>query len=226
MQYHQVSKATFVSRINRFTAVVELNGKPSTVHLKTTARLGELLIDGSPCVLAHAQNPKRQTLFDLVAVQKGNQWINIDSLAPNKVFREWAENGGLGFIPSAFLSEVSYGNSRFDFYYENQQRKGFIEVKGVTLEREGIGYFPDAPTQRGLKHVHELMKATGEGYEAMICFILQMTQVNALRPNAKTDPAFAQALTLAQSAGVRLFALDCIVTPDCINVNHFIPLEY
>ena len=229
MQYRAVKKAVLLSRPNRFIAQVALEGAEETVHVKNTGRCRELLVPGAAVYLSEGSNPARKTRFDLVAVEKARPGrppllVNMDAQAPNAVFREWAEGGG--FVPGLTLlrPETAWGNSRFDFYWEAGARKGFVEVKGVTLEEGGHARFPDAPTQRGVKHLEELIACQGEGYEAAVCFVIQMAGMEDFAPNDATHPAFGAALRRAAGAGVRVLAMECAVTPDTLTVTAPVPV--
>ena len=220
MKYQNVCIAKFVDRRNRFVAVVELDGKEEIVHVKNTGRLRELLVPGRTVALAPAANPARKTRYDLIAAEKpGLGWVNIDSQVCNTVVQEW-----LGTRPAPFdgltrtQAEYRYGNSRFDFYLEQGERRGLMEVKGCTLEMDGVGYFPDAPTERGVKHLHELTKAAGEGYDCFLAFVIAMPGIRRVLPNERTDPAFAKALRDAVAAGVRILYLCCDVKEDEIHI--------
>lgn len=211
MIYNNIYKAVFVARPNRFIAKVLLNGEEVIVHVKNTGRCKELLVPGCIVYLEHFDLPTRKTKYDLVAVEKGNLLINMDSQAPNKVVGEWLlDKEPFGKIVT-LKPEYTYGKSRFDFYMELENKKMFIEVKGVTLEENGIVLFPDAPTERGLKHIEELRNATQDGYACAIIFVVQMQGVRYFTPNRKTQPAFADALIEAQKEGVQIFAFDCCV---------------
>ncbi|MBQ1856486.1 MAG: DNA/RNA nuclease SfsA [Anaerovibrio sp.] len=216
MQYGKVIWAKFIERPNRFVAKVEINGTLETVHVKNTGRCKELLLPGVDVVLSEADNPNRKTRYDLIAVEKaGLGLINIDSQAPNKVMAEWLATQGFDYIKP----EYTYGASRIDFYMERQGQKYLLEVKGCTLEREGIGFFPDAPTERGVKHIHELIKAKKEGYWAGIAFVVQMPKVSEVRPNIETHPAFGEAMEQARTAGVQILTLGCTIKPDSLTVD-------
>jgi len=219
MKYSNVLPARFVSRPNRFVANVTINGQPERVHVKNTGRCRELLVPDARVWLSKSGNPARKTAYDLIAVQKGGRLINMDAQAPNMVFGEWAEAGR--FVPGLTLlkAEQTHGDSRFDYYWEAGARKGFVEVKGVTLERNGAVFFPDAPTERGVKHLHGLISCLDEGYEAAVCFVIQMADVSFFSPNDETHPAFGRALRAAAAAGVRVLALDCAVTPDSLSIS-------
>ncbi len=224
MHYEHISPARFLARPNRFIAQVELAGHIETVHVKNTGRCKELLLPGATVYLERSQNPERKTKYDLIAVEKGELLINMDAQAPNRVFGEWAAAGG---IPGLKLlrPETTWGSSRFDFYYETAQDKGFVEVKGVTLEIDGGAFFPDAPTERGVKHLHELIAARQQGYRAAVCFVIQMKGVEFFSPNDTTHPAFGQALREAAKAGVEVWAYDCAVTPDSLVLADPVPVR-
>ena len=201
MRYHDVREARFLFRPNRFIAHVELDGKEEVVHVKNTGRCRELLTPGARVWLEEGKNPDRKTRWDLIAVQKGDRLINMDSQAPNQVAREWLEAGGLFPRADRIQPEYTYGNSRFDLYAEAEGRKILMEVKGVTLEEEGVVRFPDAPSQRAVKHLEELVRAREEGYETYVFFVIQMKDVKYFTPNRETHPEFAQALEAAAAAG-------------------------
>ena len=216
MKYENVCRAVFLERINRFVARVELDGKTETVHVKNTGRLRELLIPGSEVWLAGSGNPARKTRYDLIAVRKGNgKLFNIDSQAANAVTLEWFRQQDWDEI----RPEYTYGSSRVDFFMRKGNQKTLMEVKGCTLERDGTGFFPDAPTERGVKHIRELTCAAGEGYQAVLAFVIQMDGVSEVRPNRATDPAFADALEEAACRGVRIRFLTCHVEPDSLTVT-------
>lgn len=213
MRYEAIRVATFIARPNRFIAQVALDGAEETVHVKNTGRCRELLIPGARVILSAGHNPTRKTRWDLVAVYKGGTLINMDSQAPNAAAAE--------LLPRLFpgcrvFPERRFGNSRFDFYLEREDRRIFVEVKGVTLEREGLALFPDAPTVRGAKHLRELAAARRAGYETYVLFLVQMRGCRAFAPNEETDPAFAAALREAAEAGVGMLCYDCLVTPDAM----------
>ena len=215
MKYGNVISGAFISRPNRFIANVCLEGVPVVAHVKNTGRCRELLLPRAEVFLEKSDSPQRKTAYDLIAVRKANGLlINIDSQAPNKVVREWLEQQDYDFI----RPELSYGNSRVDFYMEKGKERYLLEVKGCTLEREGIGYFPDAPTERGAKHLRELKKAVLEGYNASVAFVIQMDGISEVRPNTETDPDFTEALREAQEAGVKVLFLLCHVEPDSLTV--------
>ena len=225
MIYERVVPAVFLSRPNRFIARVQLEGRETVVHVKNTGRCRELLVPGATVYIQDNHRPERKTSYDLIAVQKGDRLINMDANAPNAVFGEWLRAGGLGFVPDLIRPETVHGDSRFDFYFEHEGRACFAEVKGVTLEEEGVVRFPDAPTERGVKHLNGLQRCLREGYEAMAVFVIQMKDVQRLEPNRATHPAFADALAAASTAGVRLLALDCQVAPDRLEIADPVPIR-
>jgi sugar fermentation stimulation protein A len=213
MKYGNIIRGRFLERLNRFAASVEINGKKETVHVKNTGRCRELLLPGAGVCLTEPGSPGRKTRYDLVAVRKHNgSLFNIDSQAPNRVVREWLEGQGFDLVKP----EYAYGSSRIDFYMEKGEQKYLMEVKGCTLEIGGIGYFPDAPTERGVKHLHELAKAAGEGYRAFAAFVIQMDGVTKVLPNTETHPAFGKALEEAGAAGVKVLMLPCHVEEDSL----------
>lgn len=218
MKYKNIEEGTFIRRPNRFIAHVEMNGKEEICHVKNTGRCRELLVPGTPVFLEKSDNPNRKTQYDLIAVKKGNRLINMDSQIPNKVVEEWLLEGNLFGKDAKIRREVIYGNSRFDLYIESQGRKIFMEVKGVTLEDDGVVRFPDAPTLRGVKHVNELCQCIKDGYEAYIMFVIQMEDVKYFEPNNITHPEFGQALKEAEEAGVNILAYSCNVRKDLINL--------
>lgn len=224
MRYHDVREARFLFRPNRFIAHVELDGKEEVVHVKNTGRCRELLTPGARVWLEEGKNPDRKTRWDLIAVQKGDRLINMDSQAPNQVAREWLEAGGLFPRADRIQPEYTYGNSRFDLYAEAEGRKILMEVKGVTLEEEGVVRFPDAPSQRAVKHLEELVRAREEGYETYVFFVIQMKDVKYFTPNRETHPEFAQALAAAAAAGVKILAYDCRVEPDRLEAADPVPV--
>lgn len=212
MKYRKVIDAKFINRPNRFIAEVEIPERGrEIVHVKNTGRCKELLIPGVDVILEESDNPNRKTKYDLIAVsKKGMGWINIDSQAPNKVVYEWLEKQGYSYIKP----EYKYGNSRIDFYMEKENSKYLMEVKGCTLEIDRIGYFPDAPTERGVKHLRELTLATKKGYKCIIAFVIQMEGITEVRPNISTHPEFGIALKEAKDAGVEIWYMPCRVMPD------------
>ena len=216
MQYGKILPARFLARPNRFVARVEADGQELICHVKNTGRCRELLVPGATVWLEESRNPNRKTKFDLIAVEKGTRLINMDAQAPNQVFREWAQAGGFRKDLTLLRPETTYGSSRFDFYWESSEKRGFVEVKGVTLEEDGVVRFPDAPTLRGVKHLDELIKAHEAGYQAAVCFVIQMEEVRYFAPNDVTHPEFGQALRRAAAAGVEVLAMDCAVTPQSL----------
>lgn len=219
MQYQRMKKGIFLSRPNRFIAHVDMDGQMEVCHVKNTGRCRELLVPGAVVYLEESDNPARKTRFDLVTVEKGERLINMDSQAPNRLFEEWAGAGH--FRPGLTLlrREQTYGASRFDFYWEADGDRGFVEVKGVTLEEDGVVRFPDAPTQRGIKHLEELIRARQEGYKAAVCFVIQMDRVKYMQPNDRTHPEFGAALRKAAREGVEILALDCRVTVGQVEIG-------
>ena len=216
MKYENVCRAVFLERQNRFIARAELDGKAETVHVKNTGRCRELLVPGSEVWLTRSGNPARKTKYDLIAVRKGNGVLfNIDSQAPNAAALEWLR----GQEWDEIRPEYTYGTSRVDFFMRRGSEKYLMEVKGCTLERDGTGFFPDAPTERGAKHVRELTKAAAEGYHAILAFVIQMDGVYEVRPNRETDPAFADALEEAARHGVDILFLPCHVEPDSLIIT-------
>lgn len=216
MKYDNIVKAKFLSRPNRFIAYAELDGCTEKCHVKNTGRCKELLIPGCTVYLERAKNPERKTRFDLVAVRKGDRLINMDSYAPNLAAGEFLPN----LFPGGIIRpEYTYGNSRFDFYIKYNENKILLEVKGVTLENDGVVMFPDAPTERGVKHIEELIKCLDDGFEAYLLFVIQMEKVKYFTPNDATHPEFGTALRTASEQGVRILAYDCIVTPDSMVLN-------
>jgi len=247
MTYNNIHKGIFISRPNRFIAEVEINGQIERCHVKNTGRCKEILIAGTTVYVNKSDNPNRATKYDLVKVFKGNTLINIDSQAPNHVFKKYLQTGKYLDGITTIKPESKYGKSRFDFYVEtaldtiNQNtatpselssstpiptpnRKIFIEVKGVTLEQDGIARFPDAPTERGIKHLVELAESIKDGYEAHVVFIIQMKGIGRFEPNYTTHAEFGDALIKAQSAGVKITALDCIVTADSLTIDKPVPV--
>ena len=232
MVYGKILPGIFQARPNRFIAHVEMGGRLEVCHVKNTGRCRELLVPGVKVWLEESANPARKTKYDLIAVEKarpeGPLLINMDSQAPNKVFGEWAAAGGLGFVPTLLRPETTYGNSRFDYYWEWSQegeaRRGFWEVKGVTLEEGGTARFPDAPTLRGVKHLEELVLARQAGCEAGVCFIVQMAGMDHVEPNDATHPEFGAALRRAAQAGVEVLALECAVEPGRLAAERVLPV--
>ena len=209
MKYRNVIPAVFIDRPNRFIAHVEIGGRAETVHVKNTGRCAELLLPGAEVWVAGSDNPARKTAWDLIAVRKaGGLLVNIDSQAPNAVAREWLDTRGFDLV----RPEFRHGKSRLDFMMERGSERFLMEVKGCTLERDGIGYFPDAPTERGAKHLRELAEA--DGYRPVLMFVIQMDGITEVRGNQETDPAFCRALEDAERAGVEIVFLPCHVEPD------------
>ena len=224
MKYENVIPGRFIRRPNRFIAHVEAEGRQVICHVKNTGRCRELLTEGATVYLQKCPSSTRKTGYDLIAADKDGLLINMDSQAPNRVFREWVETGGFWPDLTLLRPEAVFGGSRFDFYLEAGERRAFVEVKGVTLEREGVVLFPDAPTERGLKHVRELTECLKQGFEAYLVFIVQMQGPRYFTPNEETDPAFASALKLAAEAGVQVLARDCRVTADSMTVDKPLPV--
>lgn len=224
MKYRNITKGKFLSRPNRFIAQVELQGQVETVHVKNTGRCRELLIPGVEVILEKSDNPSRKTGYDLITINKKGNWINMDSQIPNKAAEEWLMKGELFPEEITVHREKTYGNSRFDLYVESPCRKAFLEVKGVTLEEDGIARFPDAPTKRGVKHIQELIHCLEDGYEAYLLFVIQMKGIQRFEPNWKTHPQLGEALIQAREAGVKLLAYDCLVTEDSIVVENPVPI--
>ncbi len=238
MIYQDIHPARFLSRPNRFIAQVELDGRVETVHVKNTGRCRELLLPGCTVYLEGSANPARKTRYDLVAVEKVRPglpplFINMDAQAPNKVFAQWMEAGhgeALGLPrPTLLRPEKTWGHSRFDFYWELSEagcdRQGFVEVKGCTLEENGLALFPDAPTQRGVKHLRELIACRAAGYEAAVCVVIQMTGMTAFSPNDRTHPEFGAALREAAAAGVKVLAVECAAEPRSLTMTSPVPVD-
>ncbi len=222
MRYAQVKQGRFLSRPNRFIAHVEMDGETEICHVKNTGRCRELLVPGAAVWCAVAESPKRKTAFDLIAVEKGPYLVNMDSQAPNQAVGEWLRAGGMGKA-EVVLPERRFHDSRFDFYLERDGKPMFLEVKGVTLEEDGVCRFPDAPTQRGARHLRELILAKQQGYDAAVLFVIQMAPMRYLAPNNATDPEFGKALREAAASGVSVLAVDCTVTPDTMTIGN--PVE-
>jgi len=228
MQYAQTCQATFINRPNRFIAQCQIGKKEVTAHVKNTGRCKELFVPGAQLILNYVPAPNRKTDYDVVAVIKNNRLINIDSQIPNAVVLEALHTKQL-ILPqmeqlTMIKSEVVYGKSRLDFYLESEKRTMYMEVKGVTLEENGIVLFPDAPTQRGIKHIYELIHAVQNGYEACLFFLVQMNQIQYFTPNMKTHPEFGEALKKAAHQGVQLLCYDSIVTSDSIQIGKPVPI--
>ncbi len=222
MTYERTRTGIFRSRPNRFIAVVEVDGVDTVCHVKNTGRCKELLVPGCTVVLQAAANPDRKTPYDVIAVYKGDRLINMDSQAPNTVAAEYL---AARFPDAAIRREVRYGDSRLDFAMVRNEENWFIEVKGCTLEVDNVGFFPDAPTDRGVKHLQHLTRAVQEGYKAAVLFVIQMEGITAIRPNDITHPAFGDALRQAAAAGVEMWAVDCAVTPSTLTRRHPVPVE-
>lgn len=220
MKYNKIYKGKFIKRPNRFIAYVEIDGKEEVVHVKNTGRCKELLTENATVICEKSNNPNRKTKYDLIAVYKGNRLINMDSQSPNKVFLEYLNSGKYVDNLTYIKPEYTYGNSRIDFYCEKGDDKYLIEVKGVTLENNGIVAFPDAPTQRGIKHIEELIKAQKKGYHTTIAFVIQMSDVKYFTPNKVTHKAFAEVLSKAKKSGVEILCVDCIVTEDSLEIKN------
>lgn len=212
MRYEKIKKGIFIERPNRFIAYVEIEGKIEVCHVKNTGRCRELLIDRAQVLVQECSHPGRKTKYDLIAVWKGELLINMDSQAPNKIFGEWLNSGTYFSDLEVIKPEQKYGKSRFDYYLEAGERKIFAEVKGVTLEEEGVALFPDAPTERGVKHLQELAACMDEGYEAMVVFIIQMKGIRYMQPNDKMHLEFGEALRHLSHKGAKVLAIDCVVT--------------
>ncbi len=224
MIYENMQPGIFRDRPNRFIAHVELDGKLETVHVKNTGRCRELLVPGAKVWCQRSENPARKTKFDLICVEKGPYLINMDSQAPNKAVQEWLLGGGLGQIRD-LRPETVHGDSRFDFAFQKDGKQCYLEVKGVTLEDGGICAFPDAPTERGAKHLRGLQRAVTEGCVCYALFVIQMRPVLYLHPNDATDPAFGKALREATAGGVHVLAVDCQVTPNSMTVGQTVEVR-
>ena len=223
MIYENILPAIFVDRPNRFIAHVELNGRLEVCHVKNTGRCRELLIPGCRVYVQHQPSPTRKTAYDLIAVEKGKRLLNMDANAPNRIFGEYVRAGRFLRGWSVIRPETTHGDSRFDFYLESPGHRLFAEVKGVTLEDDGVMRFPDAPTERGVKHLEGLARCVQEGYEAWAVFVIQTEDVRWMEPNRRTHPAFADAMRQAAQAGVHLLALDCHTEPDRLEIRR--PVE-
>lgn len=218
MRYDNMVPGVFLARPNRFVAHIKIDGKTEVCHVKNTGRCRELLSTGAKVWCRRSDGPTRKTKYDLIAVQKGDRLINMDSQAPNAAAGEWLMGGGLGDIQD-LKAEYTYGDSRFDFSFVLDGRRCFLEVKGVTLEADGICAFPDAPTERGVKHLQGLTRAAGEGFGAYVLFVIQMENVKYLHPNDATDPTFGTALRQAVQQGVKVLAMDCRITTDSMELR-------
>ena len=223
MKYENIKQGIFLERPNRFIAHIEIDGQVEICHVKNTGRCRELLTHRVPVLVQEIDSPKRKTRYDLIAVYKGQRLVNIDSSAPNQVFAEWLHEVGLFHQTALIKREQQFGSSRFDFYVEGDGRRAFVEVKGVTLEDQGVVRFPDAPTQRGVKHLKDLVLCVEAGFDAYVVFIVQMNDVLYFEPNWCTHHAFGEALQEAAALGVHVMALDCQVTENSITAGN--PVE-
>ena len=223
MHYPNMVPGTFLARPNRFIAHIEFDGQPEVVHVKNTGRCRELLPVGAQVWCQRSNNPNRKTKYDLITVRKGSRLINMDSQAPNIAAKEWLLAGGLGPVED-LKAETTHRDSRFDFSFTLNGKKCFLEVKGVTLENDGICAFPDAPTERGAKHLRGLQACVEEGFGGYVLFVIQMSDVKHLHPNDATDPVFGNALREAAAAGVRVLAVDCAVTEDSMTIGKPVPV--
>jgi len=224
MTYSNMTPGIFLSRPNRFIAHVEIHGQTEVVHVKNTGRCRELLPAGAKVWCQKSDNPTRKTKFDLITVQKGSRLINMDSQAPNIAAKEWLLSGGLGPVEN-LRAETVHGDSRFDFSFTLNGKQCFLEVKGVTLENDSVCAFPDAPTERGTKHLRGLTEAARNGYGAYVLFVIQMADVSYLHPNDATDPSFGAALREAAENGVEILAMDCDVTVDSMIIRKPVPVR-
>lgn len=224
MNYTNMTPGIFLARPNRFIAHVQMDGQTEIVHVKNTGRCRELLPVGAEVWCQRSDNPARKTKYDLITVRKGTRLINMDSQAPNIAVKEWLAAGGLGDV-TQLRSETVHGDSRFDFSFVLDGKKCFLEVKGVTLETDGVCAFPDAPTERGAKHLRGLTQAARDGFGAYVLFVIQMEDVNYLHPNDATDPNFSTALREAAANGVQVLAMDCAVTVDSMKIQKPVPVQ-
>lgn len=224
MKYANMVPGTFLSRPNRFIAHVQIGGQAEVVHVKNTGRCRELLPAGAQVWCQRSDNPARKTMYDLITVRKGERLINMDSQAPNLAAKEWLSSGGLGQVEE-LRAETVHGDSRFDFSFRKDGRQCFLEVKGVTLETNGVCAFPDAPTERGTKHLRGLTEAAKSGFGAYVLFVIQMADVKCLHPNDATDPGFGAALREAAAAGVQVLAVDCEVTVEEMRIRNPVPVR-
>ena len=225
IHYSNISQGIFLSRPNRFLARIQIDGQEEISHVKNTGRCRELLIPGMAVWCQHHDDPHRKTRWSLVTVAKGARMVNIDSQVPNRLAAQWLASGGLGFVPEMIKPEQTYGDSRFDLLFARDGRQCYLEVKGVTLEENGVARFPDAPTERRTKHIRQLQCAASEGYGAYVLFVVQMDGIAVVKPNWDTDPVFSQTLCQASAHGVKVLAVQCAVTPDTIAVTEQIPVE-
>ena len=228
MRYVDMQKAIFLERPNRFIALVAVDGQIVRAHVKNTGRCRELLVPGASVYVQHSSSPERKTAWSLIGVEKGSRLINMDSQAPNTVWAEFLDTlpdlPGIGRIQK-YRREVRYGMSRMDFWFASEEGEGYMEVKGCTLEEDGIARFPDAPTERGTRHLHELTTAAQNGLLAAAVFIIQMENIRHFEPNSRTDPAFADALKRASEAGVQLYAYTCRVEPAALDIGDTVPIR-
>lgn len=224
MKYKQIKQGIFIERPNRFIAHILIDGLLEVCHVKNTGRCKELLPKGAKVWVEESTNPNRKTKYDLVVVQKNELLINMDSQAPNQAVGEWLRKGGLFPKPDLVVAEKKVGDSRLDFYLEQGDRKAYVEVKGVTLERDGVAFFPDAPTLRGVKHIHHLIQLNEQGFEAYLIFVVQFQPVLEMRPNDETHLAFGEALRLAQKEGVKILAYDCVITETTMDLANPVQL--
>ena len=225
MMYSNIHDGIFMDRPNRFIANVMVDGVPTVCHVKNTGRCRELLVPGAKVLLAESANPQRKTKFDLVKVFKNHRLVNMDSNAPNAVFGEFLRSGGLGFIPDFVKAEYTHGDSRFDYYFEHDGKKAFAEVKGVTLEDKNVARFPDAPTERGIKHLRGLMDCVKQGYDAYAVFVIQMRGIGHFEPAWDKHREFALTLCEAEKNGVKILAFDCDVTRDGLSIAEAVPVK-
>lgn len=224
MLYENMVAGRFLARPNRFIAHVDIDGKEAVCHVKNTGRCKELLVPGAQVWCQEFDNPARKTKYDLIAVQKGDRLINMDSQAPNAAAKQWLVGGGLGEIEQ-LCSEVFHEDSRFDFSFQKDGKTCFLEVKGVTLENDGVCAFPDAPTARGVKHLQGLTRAVQDGFGAYVLFVIQMENVKYLHPNDATDPAFGKALREAAATGVQIMARACRITPKTMTITEAVSVQ-
>ena len=225
MKYENIRRAKFLSRPNRFIANIEIEGKTEICHVKNTGRCKELLVPNATIFVQETDKAERKTKYDLIAVYKGERLVNIDSQVPNKIFHEWVLDSGYFGEVELIKPEYKYKNSRFDFYLETKNSKILVEVKGVTLEEDGVALFPDAPTERGIKHITELGECIEDGYEAYIFFIIQMKDARYFAPNYKTHQAFGEALVKGAEQGIKVIAFDCEVQEDSITAGDFVEVR-
>ena len=225
MIYNNIKQGIFHERPNRFIAIVEIDGKLEKCHVKNTGRCKELLIKGVVVYVQEASNTNRKTRYDLISVLKGDRIINMDSQVPNRAVYDWIVEGNYFKSITHIQREKTFGRSRFDIYLETDNKKVFIEVKGVTLEEDNTAMFPDAPTTRGVKHINELTRSIEEGYEAYVIFVIQMEGIEKFMPNDRTHPEFGDALREARDKGLNILAYDCIVKPDSITMKDEVAID-